>query len=92
VQQSALRLREPAELTLLTRRGLLAAGLSLAATQSRAEAPATKVSQREVQYQNAPKGLFRCAACTFFVKPHSCKVVTGDISPNGWCKLFDLPD
>ena len=20
------------------------------------------------------------------------KVVTGDISPQGWCKLFDLPD
>jgi hypothetical protein len=39
-----------------------------------------------------PKGMFSCATCTFFVKPRSCKVVAGDISPQGWCKLFDLPD
>jgi hypothetical protein len=49
------------------------------------------VSQIEAQYQNTPKGMFSCATCTFFIKPRSCKVVTGDISPTGWCKLFDLP-
>jgi hypothetical protein len=76
----------------LTRREVLAAGLSLAAAvPARGDEP-VRVSPAEAQYQNTPKGLFSCAACTFFVKPRSCKVVTGDISPQGWCKLFDLPD
>jgi len=75
-----------------TRRGLLAAGLSLATTPAFAEEPPVRVSQIEAQYQNTPKGLFSCAACIFFIKPRSCKVVTGDISRTGWCKLFDLPD
>jgi len=74
-----------------TRRELIAAGLGLTALPVRAGEP-PRVSQAEAQYQNTPKGQFSCAACTFFIKPRSCKVVTGDISPNGWCKLFDLPD
>jgi hypothetical protein len=36
--------------------------------------------------------LFSCAACTFFIPPGSCRVVIGEISPSGWCKLFDLAD
>jgi len=51
-----------------------------------------KISQAEAQYQNMPKDMFSCAVCTFFLKPRSCKLVAGDISPAGWCKLFDLPD
>jgi hypothetical protein len=51
-----------------------------------------RVSPIEAQYQNTPKGMFKCALCSFFIKPRSCKVVTGDISPDGWCKLFDMPD
>ena len=50
------------------------------------------VSQRAAAYQGTPKGLFSCAACTFFIRPHRCKVVSGEISPTGWCKLFDLAD
>jgi hypothetical protein len=76
----------------LTRRRLLTITLSLAALPARAEEPPVRVSQAEAQYQSTPKGLFSCAACTFFIKPRSCKVVTGDIGPTGWCKLFDLPD
>ncbi|HZK89730.1 MAG TPA: hypothetical protein VFC56_06240 [Stellaceae bacterium] len=78
----------------LTRRGLLAAALSGGASSdwpACADEPA-KVSQADAQYQNVPKGMFGCAVCTFFVRPRSCKVVSGDISPTGWCKLFDLPD
>ena len=70
----------------------MAAALAIGAARSRSEEPAVKISQAEAQYQNMPKGLFSCAACTFFIKPTSCKLVTGAISPNGWCKLFDLPD
>ena len=76
----------------LSRRGLLAVTLAFGTTPCRAEEPRVRVSQLEAQYQSTPKGLFSCAACTFFIRPRSCKVVNGDISPAGWCKLFDLPD
>jgi hypothetical protein len=50
-----------------------------------------KMSQAEAAYQDRPKNL-GCAACTLFRPPRSCEVVEGDISLNGWCKFFDLPD
>ena len=83
----------------LTRRAVLAAALGLAAVSpppARAsDAPPAnqaKISQADAQYQPMPKGMFSCGTCTFFIKPTSCKVVAGTISPTGWCKLFDLPD
>jgi hypothetical protein len=83
----------PAGLRRLTRRGLLAAALGLAAAPVRAEAPPLhSVSKEASQYQAAPHGMFSCAVCSFFIKPRTCKVVTGDISPYGWCKYFDMPD
>jgi hypothetical protein len=51
-----------------------------------------KMSQAEAEYQDRPRGGLACAACTLFRPPRSCQVVVGDISPNGWCKFFDLPD
>jgi hypothetical protein len=77
---------------ILTRRDVLTAGLTLAVRPARADEPSAKIPQVDAQYQPMPKGLFSCAVCTFFIKPNACKVVTGDISPQGWCKLFDLPD
>ena len=78
------------ELSHLTRRELLSAALAtfLAA---RAEAQ-QQVSKADAAYQATPKDGSSCALCSFFVRPASCKVVSGDISPNGWCKLFDLSD
>ena len=51
-----------------------------------------KMAQTEAAYQDRPKSGLTCAACTLFRPPRSCEVVQGDISPNGWCKFFDLPD
>jgi hypothetical protein len=51
-----------------------------------------KMSKAEAEYRDRPKDGFACAACTLFRPPRSCQVVQGDISPSGWCKLFDLPD
>ena len=51
-----------------------------------------KMSQTDAEYQDRPKNGLSCAACTLFRKPRSCEIVEGDISPNGWCKFFDLPD
>jgi hypothetical protein len=51
-----------------------------------------KMSQAYAEYQDRPKNGLTCAACSLFRNPRSCEVVEGDISPNGWCKFFDLPD
>lgn len=80
----------------LSRRSILATGLTLAAMSARADdqpaANPNKISRAAAQYQPAPKGMFSCAVCTFFIKPNACKVVDGAVSPTGWCKLFDMVD
>jgi hypothetical protein len=52
-----------------------------------------KVAQSAVQYQDKPNGDKRCAKCQSFVPgasggDGSCKIVTGTISPNGYCIAF----
>jgi hypothetical protein len=79
----------------LTRRRILAAGLGLAAVPASADNQQQnpdKIPQAEAQYQPTPKGMFSCAVCTFFIKPNSCKVVAGEVSATGWCKVFDMVD
>jgi hypothetical protein len=51
-----------------------------------------KMSKQEAEYQDSPKDIRMCATCTLFQPPKSCKVVEGDVSPNGWCKAFVLVD
>ncbi|HUB11119.1 MAG TPA: hypothetical protein VMB34_04105 [Acetobacteraceae bacterium] len=76
----------------MRRRPLLAVALLGAGTpRARADAPA-RISQAAAQYQDHPRGGLNCSGCTFFRRPRSCQVVAGDVSPNGWCRLFDLPD
>jgi len=73
---------------------LLRAAVSVAAFRA-AIAPAAarqKMSAAEAQYQNRPKNGFSSAACALFRPPAACVVVAGAISPNGWCRFFDLPD
>jgi hypothetical protein len=55
-------------------------GVSLAA--------ATKVAQKSVSYQPQPKDTQRCDGCNNFQPPNACKMVEGEISPQGWCSLF----
>jgi hypothetical protein len=76
------------------RRNVLRAALGTAAASlamSRVWAQ-QKLSRAEAAYQDQPKSGLTCAACTFFRPPRSCQIVQGAISPNGWCKFFDLPD
>ena len=56
-------------------------GFNLAAAQA-------KVPQKSVSYQAKPKGTQRCDGCSNFQPPNGCKVVEGEISPEGWCSLF----
>jgi hypothetical protein len=51
-----------------------------------------KMSRNDAEYQDKPRSGLSCAACSLFRPPQSCEVVDGDISPNGWCRFFDLPD
>lgn len=47
-----------------------------------------KRSKEDVQYQESPKDDQKCADCRFFIEGGSCQLVEGEISPNGWCMLF----
>ena len=51
-------------------------------------AKAAKVSKAAVAYQDSPKGDQNCASCRLFTAPNACKQVEGDISPNGWCRIW----
>ncbi len=75
------------------RRGVLRTGLTilaggmLASTAARA-ADDSKVEQSVVQYQGSPKDGAMCSGCANFVAPNACKVVSGTISPSGWCVAY----
>jgi hypothetical protein len=58
--------------------GLLAAG---------AGAPAEAADNKaQFKYQDKPgKNGQKCSTCHLFKPPHACTLVTGTISPNGWC-------
>ena len=47
-----------------------------------------KFSQNAAQYQATPKGDQHCGSCSKFQPPNACKIIEGNISPSGWCKLF----
>ncbi len=58
----------------------------LGATVNRAAA--AKMSQQAVAYQGGPKGSQRCDNCNLWQAPNACKSVEGNISPQGWCKIY----
>lgn len=76
-----------------TRRGILRAGLTIAAgtalatTTARAQ-DAEKVAQELVQYQAEPKEGAKCSLCAQWQPPAACAVVAGKISPEGWCVAY----
>ncbi|MBV8639165.1 MAG: high-potential iron-sulfur protein [Candidatus Eremiobacteraeota bacterium] len=43
-------------------------------------------NKKQFKYQDKPgKNGEKCSTCSLFKPPSSCSVVTGKISPNGWC-------
>lgn len=62
--------------------------VGLGATAMMTTSASAKTSQKEAMYQDKPKGSSKCSGCVQFEEPKSCKVVDGDISPEGWCQLF----
>jgi hypothetical protein len=61
--------------------------LRLAPTQA-----SEKMTRQQAEYQDKPNGIYSCALCTLFEKPNTCKVVAGEVSPDGWCKAFAMAD
>lgn len=48
-----------------------------------------KASQVSVLYQMQPKGEQKCSGCANFIAGlNTCKVVDGQVSLEGWCKLW----
>ena len=42
-----------------------------------------------MQYQTQPKGEQKCSGCMHFIaESNTCKLVEGQISPDGWCTLW----
>jgi hypothetical protein len=79
------------------RRAVLGTGLALAGSivlsdtafgVRPAQADPTKVSQKAAGYRTSPNGASRCQQCLHFLPPSACKLVDGQISPNGFCSFF----
>ncbi len=75
--------------TVLKQLSLLACAipLSLAAGGGQSEAQG-KTPKTQAEYQDQPKGGQQCSTCVNFIPEKSCKIVEGDISPQGWCKFW----
>lgn len=55
-------------------------------TNAAASAAIKKVSQASVQYRAQPKGEQKCGNCVNFVtESNTCKLVDGQVTPEGWC-------
>ena len=45
-------------------------------------------SKQEVNYVAMSTSSERCSECVHWRAPDKCEIVTGAISPSGWCKYF----
>ncbi len=62
---------------------------AMPSTNSAAPAGSAKATQASVQYQTQPKGEQKCNGCiNFIADSNNCKLVDGQISPDGWCILW----
>jgi hypothetical protein len=62
--------------------------LVAASLAGRASAAPKKFTQQQAHYQPIPKGGQRCQSCSLWQPPTSCQEVEGQISPAGWCMLY----
>jgi hypothetical protein len=67
--------------------GLLAAG-GAAGIATRARAQSAKAAPGTVGYQTKPSNGQQCSGCSQFIAPDGCQLVSGTISPSGWCELY----
>jgi High potential iron-sulfur protein len=69
--------------------GAAPAGSPASGADAAAPASTGKMAQASVQYQAQPKGEQKCAGCLHFIaESNACKLVEGQISPDGWCTVW----
>jgi hypothetical protein len=61
---------------------------ALALTSTVADAAANNQAQFKYQAKPDAKTGHHCSQCQLFKPPNACTVVTGTISPNGWCTAW----
>jgi hypothetical protein len=72
-----------------TRALTLGAGLlTLGAVTVAARAASAKLAPADVGYRPVTNTQARCDHCVNWVAPNACRLVTGPISPSGWCGLY----
>jgi hypothetical protein len=71
-----------------SRRTLLIASAGVVPLLAMGSARAAQLPPNAVSYQPTPKDGHQCSDCKLFVAPRACKSVSGDIAPEGWCKLW----
>jgi len=79
--------------------GTLSACMPMMPPQAAAPAPAAppmearglprNVPKDVARYQDRPNRGQRCGRCMHFRPPDGCEIVTGQISPQGWCRYFE---
>lgn len=86
---------DPSRRRLFRQGAVIAGGAALGGLMLKAKAPAQagSVPKSTAQYQDKPQGSQKCSACQQFIPGKSsdsgtCKLVQGDVSANGWCRLF----
>ena len=47
-----------------------------------------KTAKADAAYRDHPNGPAHCEVCAYFQAPVACRLVRGEVSPNGWCSLF----
>ena len=75
----------------MSRRALLGTTTALAAMLLGGTGTAwaqAKMPKQTAQYQDSPNADQKCQGCRFFIESGSCRLVEGEISPNGWCRLY----
>lgn len=66
----------------------LGAGVASGAAVFGSPVSAQKVGKTAAGYQDMPFNEFSCAACQNYNGDGTCIAVEGEISPDGWCRLF----
>ena len=74
---------------LLLRKAAVAVGsITVFGTIAENATAQAKSSQQAVGYQNGPNAGHRCGTCFQFQPPAACRIVSGRISPQGWCTRY----
>ena len=63
-------------------------GAAVFLTMVKPAAAQAKMTKKKVAYQDTPKGNQQCDGCKLFQPPNACNAVEGEISPKGWCNIF----